>query len=118
MFTTKALAQITVESVGVDPTGLGNISSIAGVFFWGLNFLRWIGWAGVVLGTLYTIVTIIYNLWTAEDASFSYEIVVKSIRKTIVISVLGLVLVSIAGVISIIAGLFGASVPFKLPFTP
>ena len=65
-FASPAHAAVTAGTLLAD-TNIGSVTSIAGLFVWMFNLLRFIGWAGVIVGIGWVIVLLIYKLFNTES---------------------------------------------------
>lgn len=103
----KVAAQgvIPVTDVNVG-SSIGGISTLNEIVFFILNLLKYLGWAGVVIGVGLAIFGLIYKLMN-EDNQKVMETVQGYITKAVVIVMAGIILISFGFIIEVVANLFG-----------
>lgn len=100
----------TQLSVGVQ---IGDIGTLQGLFIWIANLMKYLGWAGVVIGVVIVIALLIYKLIGSDDTE-AMKKVQAGITKAIIIVVLGLLLVGAGFLVEVIADLFGSDQEFSI----
>lgn len=87
---------------------LNAISTPEQLLWFIINILRWLGWAGVLVGVSLALFGLIYKLLN-EDNEKTMKTVQGYITKAVVIVIAGVLLVSAGFLIRAVAGLFGLS---------
>jgi membrane protein insertase Oxa1/YidC/SpoIIIJ len=105
-------AQISADTLNVG-TSIGTITSLQGAFYWVANFMKYIGWAGVVIGVVIVIALLIYKLIGSDDTE-TMKKVQGGITKAVVIVILGVILVGAGFIVNTVAGLFGSDATFGI----
>ena len=88
---------------------IGNVGSITGLFVWMFNLLRFIGWAGVIVGIGWVIVLLIYKLFNTESEEAA-KTVQQGITHAVIIIIAGILLVSSGFLLTQVMGLFGEGI--------
>src|SRR3990167_10005895 len=88
---------------------IGNVGSITGLFVWMFNLLRFIGWAGVIVGIGWVIVLLIYKLFNTESEEAA-KTVQQGITHAVIIIIAGILLVSAGFLVTQVMGLFGTGI--------
>jgi len=102
-----ANAAIGVTSLDAT-TSIGNITSLAGAFIWSFNVLRYLGWAGVILGVGLAIFGLIYKLFGTESEE-AMKTVQGYVTKAVIIVIAGILLISAGFIVRQIGNLVGLS---------
>src|SRR3990167_9404857 len=95
-------------------TQIGQISNLGQMFTFAFNLLRYIGWAGVIVGVGLAIFALIYKLFGTESEE-TMKTVSGYITKAVIIVICGILLLSAGFVVKTIAGLLGSGATFEIP---
>ena len=105
-------------AVGVDALDasvqVGQIANLGQMFIFAFNILRYIGWAGVILGVGLAIFALIYKLFGTESEE-TMKTVQGNITKAVIIVIAGILLISAGFIVRTVGGLIGATTPFEVP---
>lgn len=113
MFVSKVYAQLTQERFGVEDS-LGEIDNLREILIWPFNLLKWLGWAGVIVGIGFALFMGIYAMVFGD----SEEVVTNlrnSITKAVLIIFLGILFLSVGFILKVVGGLVDVSILFNLP---
>lgn len=92
---------------------LGNISTLDQLFYWIVNLMKYIGWAGVLIGVFIVLALLVYKLIAGDDEA-TMKKVTSGITRAVIIVVIGILLLGGSFIISQIANLIGASAYLNL----
>src|SRR3990167_7040491 len=113
-----AKAVILVQTLDATTT-IGSISNLAQMFTFAFNLLRYVGWAGVIVGVGLAIFALIYKLFGTESEE-TMKTVSGYITKAVIIVICGILLLSAGFIVTTVATLLGVgttavfSVPTQL----
>ena len=110
-------AQIDVTTIMASDT-VGNIANLSGDFTFIFNLLRYLGWAGVIVGVGLAIFALIYKLFSTDNEE-AMKTVQGYVTKAVIIVLAGILLISAGFIVRTIGGLLGfdtaADTPFEVP---
>lgn len=86
---------------------IGTIDSLETLFNWVANLMKYIGWAGVIIGVIIIIALLIYKLVAADDEE-TMKKVQGGITKAVVVVILGILLLSAGFILTVVAKLLDA----------
>ena len=109
----KAYADILASDLGVRET-FGSIASIRNIFVFAFNLLRYLGWAGVIVGVGFALFALVYKL-SMVDNEEAVETFKAQLVKAVMIVVTGIILISAGFIVKVVAGLFGSPVTPDIP---
>ncbi|OGC51209.1 hypothetical protein A2982_01835 [candidate division WWE3 bacterium RIFCSPLOWO2_01_FULL_39_13] len=98
-------------------TSIGNIENLAQVFVFAFNLLRYVGWAGVILGIGWAIFALIYKLFGTESEE-TMKAVSGNITKAVIIVICGILLLSAGFIVKNVGSLLGVPDPEELFSVP
>lgn len=81
-------------------------ASLINIFAFAFNLLRWLGWAGVILGVAFAIVALIYKLFNTDNEE-AMQTVQGYLTKAVLIVIAGLLLVSAGFIVNFIGNILG-----------
>src|SRR3990167_4893820 len=102
----QAHAQVGVDSLNVS-SSVGSINNLTQAFIFIFNLLRYLGWAGVIVGVGLAIFALIYKLFSTDNEE-AMQTVQGYITKAVIIVLAGILLISAGFIVRTIAGLIGA----------
>ncbi len=102
-----ALAQDIGTSISED-TNIGKVNNLNSLFYWIVNLMKYIGWAGVLIGVFIVLALLVYKLISGDDTE-TMKKVQGGITRAIIIIVIGILLLGGTFIISQVAGLIGIS---------
>ncbi len=109
----KAYARLTASEFGVSDT-LGNIDSLRASLIWVFNLLKWLGWAGVIVGVGFAIFMGIYSI-AFGDSEETMTKLKGALVKAVLIVLLGILLLSAGFILKVVAGLVDVNILFNIP---
>lgn len=109
----SANAQVSASALQVS-TNVGVVSNIWQAFQFIANVMRYLGWAGVVIGVVIVIALLIYRLIGSDDES-TMKTVQGGITKAVIIVIIGILLVGAGFLVTAISGLIGGGAGFVVP---
>lgn len=106
----SALAQdFVTEGAIATSNEFGSITDLNSILTWMYNIFRYLGWAGVFIGIGFVLFSLIYKLFNADNEE-AMKTVQGYITKAVLIVIAGLLLLSLAWIITFVGGLFGYQV--------
>jgi len=87
---------------------VGSVTNLQQMFIFAFNLLRYIGWAGVILGVGLAIFALIYKLFGTESEE-TMKTVQGNITKAVIIVIAGILLISAGFIVNTVANLIGAN---------
>ena len=111
-FTSSAIAAIPKDQYFLK-SEVGNINSANAITYWLINVVKYLGWAGVLVGVFYTIALLIYKIIVADDQEVSQKIK-GGFTKVLIILLLGILLLSGSFIIGQVSNLTGADLKTDL----
>lgn len=113
VFSSLASAAINPDTLQASEK-VGVIGNLGQMFVFAFNLLRYVGWAGVILGVGLAIFALIYKLFGTESEE-TMKTVSGYITKAVIIVICGILLLSAGFIIKTIAGLIGSNAVFEVP---
>lgn len=112
---TKAHAQIPVNDLQASDT-IGEITTLQSFFVFAFNLLRYLGWAGVILGVGLAIFGLIYKLFNTDNEEAA-KTVQGYVTKAVIIVIAGILLISAGFIVNTVGNIFGldTEVNFEVP---
>jgi len=111
-----AKAVILVQTLDATTT-IGSISNLAQMFTFAFNLLRYVGWAGVIVGVGLAIFALIYKLFGTESEE-TMKTVSGYITKAVIIVICGILLLSAGFIVKNVGSLLGVPDPEELFSVP
>jgi len=105
-------AQTIGTSISAD-TSIGKINSLNSLFYWIINFMKYVGWAGVLIGVFIVLALLVYKLISGDDTE-TMKKVQNGITRAIIIIVIGILLLGGSFIIDQVGKLVGLSVSVSL----
>ncbi len=94
-------------------TEFGKFNSVNSIVYWLINFAKYLGWVGVLVGVFATLALLIYKLIFASDQETMKKLQ-DGMIKTIIIIILGILLLFASFLLSITSDISGAKLPVDL----
>jgi len=110
----QVLAQGISASDLAASEAIGSIGNLQQMFTWSFNVLRYLGWAGVILGVGLAIFGLIYKLFGTESEE-AMKTVQGYVTKAVIIVIAGILLISAGFIVKQIAALVGSPIGFDVP---